>query len=113
MEGRELFRNLTVEENLKVGTLIRKDNKKEIRNDLEVILQYFPILKERKRQIAGTLSGGEQQMLVISMALMTRPKLLLLDEPSLGRAPLIADFVVREVGNINKNLRTTILLVEQ
>ena len=113
MEGRELFRNLTVEENLKVGTLIRKDNKKEIRNDLEVILQYFPILKERKRQIAGTLSGGEQQMLVISMALMTRPKLLLLDEPSLGLAPLIAELVFSEVRNINKNLKTTILLVEQ
>ena len=113
MEGRELFRTLTVEENLKVGTLIRKDNKKEIRNDLEGIFQYFPILKERKRQIAGTLSGGEQQMLVISMALMTRPKLLLLDEPSLGLAPLIAEFVFSEVGNINKNLRTTILLVEQ
>jgi len=113
MEGRELFRTLTVEENLKVGTLIRKDNKKEIHNDLEGIFQYFPILKERKRQIAGTLSGGEQQMLVISMALMTRPKLLLLDEPSLGLAPLIAELVFSEVKNINKNLRTTILLVEQ
>jgi len=113
MEGRELFRTLTVEENLKVGTLIRKDNKKEIRNDLEVIFQYFPILKERKRQIAGTLSGGEQQMLVISVALMTKPKLLLLDEPSLGLAPLIAELVFGAVENINKNLRTTILLVEQ
>lgn len=113
MEGRELFRTLTVEENLKVGTLIRKDNKKEIRNDLEVIFQHFPILKERKRQIAGTLSGGEQQMLVISMALMTKPKLLLLDEPSLGLAPIVAELVFSEVENINKNLRTTILLVEQ
>jgi len=113
MEGRELFRTLTVEENLKVGTLIRKDNKKEIRNDLEVIFQYFPILKERKRQIAGTLSGGEQQMLVISVALMTKPKLLLLDEPSLGLAPIIAELVFGAVENINKNLRTTILLVEQ
>jgi branched-chain amino acid transport system ATP-binding protein len=113
MEGRELFRTLTVEENLKVGTLIRKDNKKEIRNDLEVIFQYFPILKERKRQIAGTLSGGEQQMLVISVALMTKPKLLLLDEPSLGLAPIIAELVFGAVENINKNLGTTILLVEQ
>jgi len=113
MEGRELFRSLTVEENLKVGTLIRKDEKKEIRNDLEIISQYFPRLRERKGQIAGTLSGGEQQMLVIAMALMTRPKLLLLDEPSLGLAPMMAESVFKEVKNINQNLQTTILLVEQ
>jgi branched-chain amino acid transport system ATP-binding protein len=113
MEGRELFRSLTVEENLKVGTLIRRDDKKNIRHDFDIILQYFPRLKERKRQIAGTLSGGEQQMLVIAMALMPRPKLLLLDEPSLGLAPLMAEFVIREVKNINENLKTTILLVEQ
>ncbi|NWF53454.1 MAG: ABC transporter ATP-binding protein [Syntrophaceae bacterium] len=113
MEGRELFRTLTVEENLKVGTLIRRGHKREIGKDLEVIFQYFPILKERKRQVAGTLSGGEQQMLVISMALMTKPKLLLLDEPSLGLAPLIAELVFSEVEDINKNLKTTILLVEQ
>jgi branched-chain amino acid transport system ATP-binding protein len=113
MEGRELFRSLTVEENLKVGTLIRKDDKKSIRHDLEMILQFFPRLLERKRQMAGTLSGGEQQMLVIAMALMTRPKLLLLDEPSLGLAPLTAEFVIHEVRNINANLKTTILLVEQ
>ncbi len=113
MEGRELFRSLTVEENLKVGTLMRTDEKKEVRKDLEVILSYFPRLKERKNQAAGTLSGGEQQMLVIAMALMTRPKLLLLDEPSLGLAPLLAESLMNEVKKINQNLRTTSLLVEQ
>ncbi|HYB20414.1 MAG TPA: ABC transporter ATP-binding protein [Thermodesulfobacteriota bacterium] len=113
MEGRELFRSLTVEENLRVGALMRLDDKKEIRRDLEVILSYFPRLRERKGQVAGTLSGGEQQMLVIGMALMTRPRLLLLDEPSLGLAPLMAGAVMNEVKRINKNLKTTILLVEQ
>lgn len=113
MEGRELFRTLTVEENLKVGTLIRKDDKKEIRRDFEVIFQYFPILEKRTKQIAGTLSGGEQQMLVIARAMMTKPNLLLLDEPSLGLAPLIAETVFEVIKKINENLRTTILLVEQ
>jgi len=113
MEGREIFRSLTVEENLRVGTLMRVEDKKEIRRDLELILSYFPRLQERKGQVAGTLSGGEQQMLVIAMALMTRPKLLLLDEPSLGLAPLMAEFVMNEVKRINENLKTTILLVEQ
>jgi len=92
---------------------MRAEDKKEIRRDLELILSYFPRLQERKGQVAGTLSGGEQQMLVIAMALMTRPKLLLLDEPSLGLAPLVAEFVMNEVKRINQNLKTTILLVEQ
>lgn len=113
MEGRELFRSLSVEENLRVGTLMRKDDKKEISGDLETIYQYFPILKERRRQTSGTLSGGEQQMLVIAMSLMTKPKLLLLDEPSLGLAPMMSETVIEEVKKINERLKTTILLVEQ
>jgi branched-chain amino acid transport system ATP-binding protein len=113
MEGRELFRSLSVEENLRVGTLMRKDDKKEISGDLETIYQYFPILKDRRRQTSGTLSGGEQQMLVIAMSLMTKPKLLLLDEPSLGLAPLMSETVIEEVKKINERLKTTILLVEQ
>ncbi|MGC1402312.1 MAG: ATP-binding cassette domain-containing protein, partial [Thermodesulfobacteriota bacterium] len=101
------------EENLRVGTLMRKDDKKEISGDLETIYQYFPILKDRRRQTSGTLSGGEQQMLVIAMSLMTKPKLLLLDEPSLGLAPLMSETVIEEVKKINERLKTTILLVEQ
>jgi len=113
MEGRALFRSLTVEENIKVGSLIRKDGKKQIAEDLETITRFFPRLWERKRQTAGTLSGGEAQMLVISMALMTKPKLLLLDEPSLGLAPLMAEHVFEAIKKINADLGTTIVLVEQ
>jgi len=113
MEGRALFRSLTVEENLKVGTLMRKDGARKVAVDLETVMNFFPRLKERKRQVAGTLSGGEQQMLVISMALMTKPKILLLDEPSLGLAPLMSENVFEAVKRINKDLGTTILLVEQ
>jgi branched-chain amino acid transport system ATP-binding protein len=113
MEGRELFRTLTVQENLKVGTLIRTDERAEILKDMETIFRFFPRLQERKKQVAGTLSGGEQQMLAIAMSLMTKPELLLLDEPSLGLAPLMAETVIQEVKNVNVNLGTTILLVEQ
>lgn len=110
-EGRHVFANMTVMENLELGAYLRKD-KKEIAKDLELVFEKFPRLLERKEQIAGTLSGGEQQMLAMGRALMSKPKLLLLDEPSMGLAPLL----VREIFNIIKEINdsgTTILLVEQ
>jgi branched-chain amino acid transport system ATP-binding protein len=113
VEGRGLFRSLNVEENLKVGTLMRRDGRKKIREDLDVVFQIFPVLKERRMQISGTMSGGEQQMLCIAMGMMTKPKLLLLDEPSLGLAPIVSEQVFEAVKRINVELGTTILLVEQ
>jgi branched-chain amino acid transport system ATP-binding protein len=110
-EGREVFPELTVLENLKMGAYIRKD-KKGIQEDQERVIRYFPILKERAFQQAGYLSGGEQQMLAMGRALMTRPRLLMLDEPSLGLSPIL----VREIFEIIKTINqegTTILLVEQ
>ena len=110
-EGREIFMGLTVQENLKMGAFTRKDGK-AVQNDLERIFQSFPILKERARQQAGTLSGGEQQMLAIARGLMSNPKLMLLDEPSLGLAPLMVEEIFRIITEINKE-GVTILLVEQ
>ena len=110
-EGRELFPELTVLENLIMGAYIRK-GMREITKDLAAIYNYFPILSERKDQGANSLSGGEQQMLAIGRALMSRPKLLLLDEPSLGLAPLIVEGIYRIIRIINTE-GTTILLVEQ
>jgi branched-chain amino acid transport system ATP-binding protein len=110
-EGRDIFMGLTVQENLKMGAFTRKDVK-AIQNDLERIFQSFPILKERARQQAGTLSGGEQQMLAIARGLMSNPKLMLLDEPSLGLAPLMVEEIFRIIAEINKE-GVTILLVEQ
>ncbi len=111
-EGRRIFPRLTVEENLDMGAFFRKD-KQGIRRDIEQIFELFPVLRERCRQPGGTLSGGEQQMLAIGRALMGRPQLLLLDEPSLGLAPLIVQRIFRIVEDINKQQGTTILLVEQ
>ncbi|MBP1695142.1 MAG: transporter ATP-binding protein [Deltaproteobacteria bacterium] len=110
-EGRELFPDLTVLENLMMGAYIKKKIKK-IADDLDVIYGYFPILRERKSQIASSLSGGEQQMLAIGRGLMSNPRLLLLDEPSLGLAPRVVEGIYRIIRRINGE-GATILLVEQ
>ena len=111
-EGRRVFQELTVQENLLMGAYSQKD-KARIKRDIEEIYElYFPRLGERRGQIAGTLSGGEQQMLAMGRAMMCHPKLLMLDEPSMGLSPLLVDFVFEMIQNFNKN-GTTILLVEQ
>ena len=110
-EGRDLFPEMTVLENLEIGAYIRGDGK-GIRQDMRRIFDYFPVLEERRNQIGGTLSGGEQQMLAIGRGLMSRPKLLMLDEPSLGLGPLIVEEIFNIIEDIN-HYGTTILLVEQ
>ncbi|CAN5535268.1 ABC transporter ATP-binding protein [soil metagenome] len=111
-EGRMIFSNLSVKENLEMGAYTRKD-KAGIKSDLEYIFNIFPRLKERMNQSGGTLSGGEQQMLAISRALMGKPKLLLLDEPSLGIAPILVKTIFEKIVEINKEKGISILLVEQ
>ncbi len=111
-EGRRIFPYLSVVENLDMGAFLRKD-KSEISKDLDYVLELFPILAERRNQAGGTLSGGEQQMLAISRALMARPRLLLLDEPSLGLAPLVVKQIFEIIQKINSEHDTTIFLVEQ
>lgn len=110
-EGRMIFPLLTVAENLDLGAYLRKDSE-GIKEDLQNVFNLFPVLKDRQKQHGGTLSGGEQQMLAIGRALMSRPKLLLLDEPSLGLAPIVVDSIFEIIREINKQ-GTTILLVEQ
>jgi len=111
-EGRRIFPFLTVAENLDMGAFLRSD-KDEIKRDIDYIYELFPILAERRNQAGGTLSGGEQQMLAISRALMAKPRLLLMDEPSLGLAPIIVKQIFDIIRKINSENKTTIFLVEQ
>ncbi|GAB6277106.1 MAG: ABC transporter ATP-binding protein [Rectinema sp.] len=111
-EGRRIFPQLSVSENLDMGAFLRTD-KEGIKRDMEEVFTIFPRLAERRNQLGGTLSGGEQQMLAISRALMANPHLLLLDEPSLGLAPLVVQNIFEVIQKINKERKTTILLVEQ
>lgn len=111
-EGRRIFTALTVEENLDMGSYLRKD-KDGVAKDKEFVFKLFPRLKERSKQMGGTLSGGEQQMLAIGRALMSKPRLLMLDEPSMGLAPIVVQEIFSAIADLNKTTGLTVLLVEQ
>jgi branched-chain amino acid transport system ATP-binding protein len=111
-EGRQIFFELTVMENLLLGAYVRR-GRRAVNQDLEKVFQYFPVLAERQKQMAGTLSGGEQQMVAIGRALMARPRLILLDEPSLGLAPLVVQNIFDIIKTLNRDDGITVLLVEQ
>ncbi|AAR35107.1 ABC transporter ATP-binding protein [Geobacter sulfurreducens] len=115
-EGRQVFKPLSVEDNLELGAYLRyrgREGRGDIRKDLDDIYALFPRLRERRKQAAGTLSGGEQQMLAMGRALMARPKLLLLDEPSMGLAPLVVQEIFKVIEQLRRDRGTTVLLVEQ
>jgi branched-chain amino acid transport system ATP-binding protein len=113
MEGRHCFGHLTVEENLLTGAFVRKDGRAAIKNDLDLVYTYFPRLKERRHAMAGYTSGGEQQMCAVGRALMSRPKMILLDEPSMGLAPQIVEEIFHIVSSLNEKEKVSFLLAEQ
>ena len=112
-EGRRIFKHLTVDENIRVGSITRSDGGTNVRQDLEMMYEHFPRLTRVKHRMTGYCSGGEQQMVAIARALMAKPKMLMLDEPSLGLAPLLVKEIFERIQRINRDMEATILLVEQ